>query len=102
MHGFRFTSITNSIKAFFFRIIEKILSFNTDIFITINNEDYNFAKFQLFKRSLCYKINGVGLNLKINHLKKTIKKKQKIKKIYRYIGSSCDVKKSKNKNRMLW
>ena len=81
VHGFRFTSITDSIKAFFFRIIEKILSFNTDIFITINDEDYNFAKFQLFKRSLYYKINGVGLNPKIKHLKKTFKKKQKIKKI---------------------
>jgi len=81
VHGFRFSSTTGSIKAFFFRIIEKILSFNTTIFITINDEDYNYAKFKLFKKSLCYKIKGVGLKVTTKHLKKIIKKKQKIKKI---------------------
>ena len=70
VHGFRFTPITNPIKAFFFKTIEKILSYKTDIFITINNDDYNFAKFNFLKKSSCYKINGVGLNLTTKHLKK--------------------------------
>ena len=70
VHGFRFTSITNPIKAFFFKSIEKILSFKTDIFITINNEDYNYAKFNMFKKTSCYKINGVGLDLSKDHFKK--------------------------------
>ena len=81
VHGFRFTSITNPFKAFFLKIIEKILSLKTDIFITINNEDYNYAKFNLPKKALCYKINGVGLDLSKNHFNKKITNKKKIKKI---------------------
>ena len=81
VHGFRFTSITNPIKAFFFKIIEKILSFKTDIFITINNEDYNYAKFNLLKKNSCYKINGVGLDLSKKHFEKKIINKKGIKKI---------------------
>tara|TARA_A100001015_G_scaffold56788_1_gene62422 strand:+ start:463 stop:1539 length:1077 start_codon:yes stop_codon:yes gene_type:complete len=77
VHGFRFTSSTNSIKNFFFRSVENILSLKTDIFITINKEDYNFVKLNYKKETLCYKINGVGIDfLKI----KKIKKKE-IKKI---------------------
>ena len=81
VHGFRFTSITNPIKAFFYKTIEKILSFKTDIFITINEEDYNYAKFNLLKKNSCYKINGVGLNLPKKYLKKKTIKKKGIKKI---------------------
>jgi len=81
VHGFRFTSITNSIKAFLFKTIEKVLSFKTDMFITINNEDYNYAKRNLSKSALLYKINGVGLNLPTKHFQKKIKKKREIKKI---------------------
>ena len=81
VHGFRFTSITNFVKAFYFKTIEKILSFNTGIFITINNEDYNYARFNLFKKSKCYKINGVGLDLPKNHNGAKILNKKRIKKI---------------------
>ena len=81
VHGFRFTSVTNFINAFFFKSIEKILSYTTDIFITINNEDYNYSKTNFSKKSLFYKIKGVGLNLTTKHFKKKIKKKLKIKKI---------------------
>ena len=81
VHGFRFTSITNPIKAFFYKTIEKILSFKTDIFITINDEDYNYAKFNLLKKNSCYKINGVGLNLPKKYLKKKTINKKGIKKI---------------------
>lgn len=80
VHGFRFTSKTNLLKSIFFKAIEKILSLKTDIFITINKEDYNFAKFNLFKQVPCYKINGVGLDLPHTD-KKKIKKKKGIKKI---------------------
>ena len=81
VHGFRFTSKTNPIKKFFFKSIEQILSIKTSIFITINNEDYNFVKFNLKKNSQCYKINGVGLNLSRTHLKKKLRNKKFIKKI---------------------
>ena len=81
VHGFRFTSKTNYFKAFFFKFLEKILSFKTDIFITINKEDFNYSKLNLSKRNSCYKINGVGLNLSKNHIYKKIKNKKRIKKI---------------------
>ena len=81
VHGFRFNLLTNFIKAFFFQFIEKILSFTTDVFITINNEDYSYAKNHLSKKALLYKIKGVGLNLSTKHFKKKIKKKKEIKKI---------------------
>ena len=78
VHGFRFTTKSNFIKKFFFKTIENILSFKTHIFITINNEDYNYAKLNLIsKNSSCYKIKGVGIDLK----KRVIKKRKKIKKI---------------------
>lgn len=81
VHGFRFTSKTNLLKKFFFKSIEQILSIKTSIFITINNEDYNFVKFNLKKNYQCYKINGVGLNLPRTHLKKKLTNKNYIKKI---------------------
>ncbi len=81
VHGFRFTSTSNPIKAFFFKIFEKILSFKTDIFITINKEDYNYCKLNLSKKRKCYKINGVGLNLLKQNLKKKLLKKKQIKNI---------------------
>ena len=79
VHGFRFTSKTNILKGFFFKMIEKILSFKTDIFITINNEDYNYTKYNLIKNNLFYKLDGIGLdkipkNKKKNYKKKSIKK----------------------------
>ena len=81
VHGFRFLLTAKSLKNFFFKIIEKILSYKTHIFITINNHDFNFAKLNLTNKKLCYKINGVGLNLSPNHFKKKIKNKKRIKKI---------------------
>ena len=81
VHGFRFTSASKPLKKFFFKTIEKILAFKTSVYITINNEDYNYAKKNLKnKKSLCYKINGVGINL-TSRLKKKISQKKEIKKI---------------------
>ena len=81
VHGFRFTSITNPLRAFLLKAVEKILSLKTDTFITINNEDYNYAKFNLLKKTRCYKINGVGIDLPNNYFKKKIINKKKVKKI---------------------
>ena len=81
VHGFRFVAKTNLIKKTFFKIIEKILSLKTDIFITINNEDYNYSRSILKKKSSCYKINGIGLDLLESQLKKKLKNKKEIKKI---------------------
>ena len=80
VHGFRFTSKTNLIKSFFFKTIEKILSFNTNEYITINNEDFNYAKNNLTNKKLCHKLNGVGLELEFKNKKKVSKRKE-IKKI---------------------
>ena len=81
VHGFRFTSLSNPIKSLCFKLIEKILSFKTDIFITINKEDFNYSKLHLSKRNSCYKINGVGLDLSKNHIYKKMKNKKGIKEI---------------------
>ena len=83
VHGFRFVSTPSSGKNFFFKIIEKFLSINTSCIITINNDDYNYAKLNLLKKISCYKINGVGLSDKLYNLKKKlkIKKKNRIKNI---------------------
>ena len=79
VHGFRFTSKTNFIKSFFFKTIENILSFKTNVIITINEEDLSYAKKKFVNKSQIYKLNGVGLdklknNSKIFKLKKNIKK----------------------------
>lgn len=81
VHGFRFSLNSKKLKSFFFKIIEKILSFKTNIFITINNHDFNYAKTNFSKKGFCYKINGVGLDISSNHFKKKIRNKQEIKKI---------------------
>ncbi len=81
VHGFRFTSTTNIFKKFILKIIEKILSKKTDLFITINNEDYNYTLKNLTKRTSCYKVNGVGLNPTSKYHRKKIKKKNFIKNI---------------------
>ena len=81
VHGFRFTSQTNLFKSFYFKLIEKILSLNTGIIITINNEDYKYSRLNLFKKIPCYKIQGVGLKLTSNYINIKENKKSKIKKI---------------------
>jgi len=81
VHGFRFTSKTNILKSFFFKLIEKVLSINTGVFITINNEDYNYARQNLSRNNLCYKINGVGLDSVIKNNKNFHKYNKNIKKI---------------------
>ena len=81
VHGFRFTSKTRFLRASFYKLIEKILSFKTNVFITINNEDYNYAKSCLFNKPPTYKINGVGLDLKKKNFTNNIQVKNHISKI---------------------
>ena len=81
VHGFRFTLQSNEWKNFFFKNIEKILSYKTNIFITINKHDFNYAKSNLIKKASCYKINGVGLNVPSSYFANKIRNKKKIKKI---------------------
>ena len=76
VHGFRFTSNKTFIKNFFFKIIEKLLSINTNTIITINNEDYKYAKSNLLEKKYVYKVNGVGLDKNLNKNKKLKKKKK--------------------------
>ena len=54
------------------------------MFITINNEDYNYVKRGYHVNSLCYKIKGVGLNFKTNNFKKLNKNIKKILVIAAY------------------
>ena len=81
VHGFRFTSKTNFFRAIFFKIIEKVLSFKTNIFITINNEDFIFSNKNFSNNAITYKINGIGLDLKKKKFTKKIKNKIGIDKI---------------------
>jgi glycosyltransferase EpsD len=81
VHGFRFSLKSKSLKNYFFRTIEKVLSFNSNIFITINNDDFNYVKYNFGNKNLCYKVNGVGLSFTSKHFKKKIKNKKKIRKI---------------------
>ena len=64
IHGFRFTPNTNFLIANFYKIVENILSFKTDVIITINSTDFYYAKNKLLNKVPCYKIKGVGLDLK--------------------------------------
>ena len=74
VHGFRFTPESTLIKNFFFKSIEILLASKTNIFITINNHDFEHAKLYLSKnKSLCYKVNGVGLKYNSMHFKKELK-----------------------------
>ena len=71
VHGFRFNDSRNFFLNFFFKLIERILSFNTLSYITINKSDYYFVK-NILKKPVI-KVNGVGIE------KKKIIKKNKNK-----------------------
>ena len=71
--SFRFTLI-QIFKNIFFKSIEKVLSINTNIYITINNEDYNFKdNISLKKSMLQNKCVGLDIFAKKN-VKKNFKK----------------------------
>lgn len=60
-HGFHFYKGAPKLNWIVFYPIELAMSFLTDCLITINDEDYNFAKKHLKAKSI-RKVNGVGYN----------------------------------------
>ena len=77
-HGFHFYKGASLINWLFFFPIEFIMSFITDTIITINKEDYEFAKKYFHSNHIDY-IPGVGIDLeKFTNTKidKTTKKKE--------------------------
>lgn len=63
-HGFHFFKGSGLLNWIVFFPVELLLSFFTDIFITINKEDYEFAKkFLCWRKQEIFFINGVGVNI---------------------------------------
>ena len=58
-HGFHFFRGAEKSRIIYYWV-EKILSYYTDILITINREDYNVAL--KFNEKKCYKVNGIGVD----------------------------------------
>lgn len=61
-HGFHFYKGAPIMNWFFYFPVEWICSFITDVLITINKEDYEFAKKHLHPKKLEY-VSGVGINI---------------------------------------
>jgi len=74
-HGFHFYKKAPLINWLLYYPVEKFLSNYTDILITMNQEDYNFARKRM-KAKYIYNIYGVGVDLK-NYLVPTITSKDK-------------------------
>ena len=62
-HGFHFYKGSDIKNWFTFLPVEWLCSFMTDILITINTEDYNFAKKHFHSKQIAY-VPGVGIDLK--------------------------------------
>ena len=58
-HGFHFFKGAPKSRIIYYWV-EKILSYYTDVLITINQEDYDVAL--KFKEKKCFKINGIGID----------------------------------------
>lgn len=78
-HGFHFYNGAPKINWIIYYPIEKFLSKYTDCIITINNEDYKFAKNKMKSNKVEY-IPGVGIDLKKFNNSMEIEEKEKIKK----------------------
>lgn len=77
-HGFHFYKGAPKINWLIFYPIEKFCSRFTDVLITINKEDYNFAKKHMKDSTIEY-IPGVGVDtkkFKLDNFDKTTKKKE--------------------------
>lgn len=61
-HGFHFWEGAPMKNWLLYYPIEKLLSFWTDILITINNSDYNLARRRFRTPEICY-VHGVGVDL---------------------------------------
>lgn len=61
VHGFHFYKGAGKLHNLIYHSIESILSFFTDILITVNKEDYE-AACRMYQRNGAYQIPGVGLD----------------------------------------
>lgn len=62
-HGFHFYKGSPLLNWIIYYPIEKICSYLTDVLITINQEDYNFAKKYMHSKQINY-VHGVGIDTK--------------------------------------
>ncbi len=79
-HGFHFYKGAPKRNWILYYPIEKILARNTDVLITINNEDYNIAK-RKFKTKKIYKFDGVGVDESKFNTKEKINREEYLKEI---------------------
>lgn len=61
-HGFHFYKGAPKHKWVMFYVIEKIMSFMTDVLITMNREDYHISQNKLHAKKK-YNVNGVGVDI---------------------------------------
>ena len=78
-HGFHFYKGAPFLNRTLFKFIEKWMAHKTDCLITINQEDYEAAKkFKLYNNCKVFKVNGVGVDLKLfDNLVVDVEKKRK-------------------------
>lgn len=62
-HGFHFYKGASRLNWLLFYPIEKLLASQTDVLITINQEDYDLAVSRDFRAGKIVRINGVGVDL---------------------------------------
>lgn len=76
-HGFHFYKGAPLINWMIFYPIEKILSYVTDVLITINREDYKFAKKHMHAKQVEY-VPGIGIDTQKFQLENFDKKKKRV------------------------
>lgn len=74
-HGYHFYKGASLINWLLFFPIELLLKSKTDYLVTINNEDFAFAKKWSMAKSGIYKINGVGFNNRFKPVDAEVKKR---------------------------
>ncbi|MGN0178097.1 MAG: glycosyltransferase family 4 protein [Monoglobaceae bacterium] len=74
-HGFHFFKGSSALSWLVFYPVEKLLSYITDVLVTINNEDYEVA-LKHFKAKSTVHINGIGVEL--NNIESSISDRHKL------------------------
>ena len=83
-HGFHFYRGAPLKNRLIYYPAEKLLSYGTDLLLTINREDYSFARRRLSQKKVCY-IPGVGIDVKkFQSLCKEQKRMQREQFCYKY------------------
>lgn len=81
-HGFHFYRGAPFVNWLLFYPVEKLLSYHTDVLITVNREDFQFAKHRLYARRT-YRIPGAGIDTSYFSDTKTRMSKQAFCKQYK-------------------